>query len=209
MDDTIEVLGFQVYRLRRPLVKRLMYLVPGLFLFGTALSLTVEAGLGTNPWTVFHQGAAQRLGLSIGTVVTGTGLLLVLLFRRLKEPLGLGTVANAVVVGIAVDLSLWLIPDLESLWLRLAALAVAPPLLGLASGLYIGAGLGPGPRDGLMTAFGRRGMSLSTARTVIEMAALAVGWILGGVVGIGTVYFAVTVGWFVRLFIDRIQVDPA
>ncbi len=177
-------------------------------LFGTALALTVEAGLGTNPWTVFHQGAAQRLGLSIGTVVTVTGLILILLFRRLREPLGLGTVANAVVVGISVDGALFAIPDLDAMWLRVAALAASPALLGLASGLYIGAGLGPGPRDGLMTALERRGMSISSARTLIEITALAVGWVLGGQVGIGTVYFGVTVGWFVRLFIDRFRLDP-
>lgn len=207
MDDTFEVLGFKVYRLRPPLAKRLLLLVPGLFLFGMALAFTVEAGLGTNPWTVFHEGAAARLGLSIGTVVTGTGLLLVLLFRRLGEPLGLGTVANAVGVGISVDVVLWSVPDISSLWLRILVLAVAPPLLGLASGMYIGAGLGPGPRDGLMTALGRRGMALSTARTLIELTALAAGWLLGGTVGIGTLYFGVTVGWFVRLFIERFRIE--
>ncbi|MGI9596399.1 MAG: YczE/YyaS/YitT family protein [Acidimicrobiales bacterium] len=207
MADTFEVAGFVVYRLRAPLARRMARLLPGLFLFGTALALTVEAGFGTNPWTVFHQGAAQRLGLSIGTVVTGTGLLLVLLFRRLREPLGFGTVANAVGVGVSMDVVLWLVPDIQATWLRATALIVAPPLLGLASGLYIGAGLGPGPRDGLMTAFGRRGMTISMARTVIELTALAVGWLLGGVVGIGTVYFGVTVGWFVGLFLDRFRID--
>ncbi len=187
--------------------RRLALLVPGLVLFGTALALIVEAGLGANPWTVFHQGAAQRLGLTIGTVVTGTGLLLILLFRRLNEPVGLGTIGNAIGVGISIDVVLFLIPDLESIWLRVAAMAIAPPLLGLASGLYIGAGLGPGPRDGLMTALGRRGMSISAARTTIELTALLVGWILGGEVGIGTLYFGLTVGWFVRVFIERIRIE--
>lgn len=163
--------------------------------------------MGANPWTVFHQGAAQRLGLTIGTVVTGTGLLLILLFRRLNEPVGLGTIGNAIGVGISIDVVLFLIPDLESIWLRVAAMAIAPPLLGLASGLYIGAGLGPGPRDGLMTALGRRGMSISAARTTIELTALLVGWILGGEVGIGTLYFGLTVGWFVRVFIERIRIE--
>lgn len=187
--------------------RRLALLIPGLVLFGLALALNVEAGLGVNPWTVFHQGAAQRLGLSIGTVITGTGLLLVLLFRGLREPLGLGTIGNAVIVGISIDVSLYLIPDLQTIGTRIAALAVAPPLLGLASGFYIGAGLGPGPRDGLMTALNRRGLTLSTARTVVELTALAVGWVLGGQVGIGTVYFGLTVGWFVRLFINRFRID--
>ncbi len=163
MNDTIEVLGFRVYRLRKPLGRRLARLIPGL----------------------------------------------VLALRQLAEPVGLGTVANAIVVGLSVDGALWLIPDLESIWIRGAALALAPPLLGLASGLYIGAGLGPGPRDGLMTALGRRGMSIARARLIIEVTALAVGWLLGGVVGIGTVYFGLTVGWFVRLFIHRFPVADA
>lgn len=187
--------------------RRLALLIPGLWVFGTSLALNIEASLGVNPWTVFHQGAAQRLGLSIGTVVTLVGLSLTLVFRWLREPLGLGTIGNAVIVGISVDVSLYLIPDLETLPVRIAALLVAPPLLGLASGLYIGAGLGPGPRDGLMTALGRRGMSLSSARTLVELTALAVGWVLGGQVGIGTLYFGLTVGWFVRLFIDRFRID--
>lgn len=199
------MLGFAVYRLRRPLARRLWRLVPGLVLFGASLALTVEARLGTNPWTVFHEGAAQRLGLSIGTLVTLTGLVLVLLFLPLGEPLGVATVANAVGVGISVDATLWAIPDLGPLWLRIVALATAPPLLGVASGLYLGAGLGPGPRDGLMTALGRRGMKISVARTIIEMAALAVGWVLGGTVGIGTVWFAASVGWFVRRFIHSFE----
>ena len=182
-----------------------MRLLPGLVLFGAALALTVEARLGTNPWTVFHEGAARHLGVSIGTMVTATGLILVVGFRPLGEPLGLATVANAVGVGISVDATLWAIPDLGPLWLRVVALAVAPPLLGVASGLYLGAGLGPGPRDGLMTALGRRGMKISVARTVIEMTALAIGWLLGGTVGIGTIWFAASVGWFVRSFIHRFE----
>ena len=202
---TRDVLGFAVYRLRQPLGRRIGQLVPGLILFGASLALTVEAGLGTNPWTVFHEGVAERVGLSIGTIVTLTGLLLTLLFRPLREPLGIGTVANAIGVGLSVDATLWLIPDIEALWLRVITMLIAPPILGVASGLYIGAGLGPGPRDGLMTALGRRGVRISVARTGIELAALGVGWILGGTVGIGTLWFAVSVGYFVRLFLEPFQ----
>ncbi len=202
---TRNILGFAVYRLRPPLGRRVRQLIPGLMLFGASLALTVEAGLGTNPWTVFHEGVAERINLSIGTIVTITGLILTLLFRPLREPLGLGTVANAIGVGLSVDATLWLIPDISSLWVRVATMLIAPPILGVASGLYIGAGLGPGPRDGLMTALGRRGVRLSVARTGIEMAALVVGWILGGTVGIGTVWFAVSVGFFVRRFMGPFQ----
>ena len=202
---TRQAFGFLIYRLRPPLGKRLRQLLPGLALFGAALALTVEAALGSNPWTVFHEGVADRIGLTIGTIVTLTGLLLTLLFRPLREPLGLGTITNAFGVGLSVDVTLWLVPDLTTLWSRVVAMLIAPPLLGLASGLYIGAGLGPGPRDGLMTALERRGVKVSVARTGIELTALAVGWALGGTVGIGTVWFAATVGYFVRLFLAPLR----
>ncbi len=207
-DGNRRVGPFYFLTLRRPLDRRLAQLVPGLFLFGAALALTVEAALGTNPWTVFHQGAAERLGLSIGTLVILTGAALLILAIPLKEPIGLGTVLNVVLIGIAVDITLAIVPDLDQMVWRLLALGVAPVLLGLASGLYIGAGLGPGPRDGLMTALERRGMKVSTARTLIEMTALAVGWLLGGTVGFGTVYFAATVGHWVRFFLARLRIDP-
>lgn len=150
--------GFEILRVRPPAGRRVGQLLPGLALFGVALALTVEADLGTNPWTVFHQGASERLGVSIGTMVIVTGAILLLLFRPIREPLGLGTLLNVAVIGPSVDLSLYLIPELTEMWQRVVALAVSPVLLGLASGLYIGAGLGPGPRDGLMTALERRGL---------------------------------------------------
>ncbi len=177
-------------------------------LFGLALALTVEADLGTNPWTVFHQGASERLGVSIGTMVIVTGVILLLLFRPIREPLGLGTLLNVAVIGPSVDLSLYLLPNLTQMWLRIAALAISPVLLGLASGLYIGAGLGPGPRDGLMTALERRGLKVSTARLLIETTALSVGWLLGGTVGVGTVYFALSVSLWVRVFLPPLRIDP-
>ncbi|NNF56120.1 MAG: hypothetical protein HKN03_16960 [Acidimicrobiales bacterium] len=194
--------------MRTPAGLRFSRLLPGLFLFGLALALTVEADLGTNPWTVFHQGASERLGVSIGTMVIVTGAILLLLFRPIREPLGLGTLLNVAVIGPAVDLSLYLIPDLTQMWQRIGALAVSPVLLGLASGLYIGAGLGPGPRDGLMTALERRGVKVSTARLLIETTALTVGWLLGGTVGVGTVYFAFSVSFWVRVFLPPLRIDP-
>jgi len=204
---TRTVLGFEIYRFRVPLRRRMLQLFPGLWLFGFALSLTVEAKLGTNPWTVFSQGVGQKLGLSIGTVVILTGLMLIVVFRFIAEPIGFGTVANAALVGLAIDTSLRAIPDVNAMWLRILLLALSPAILGVASGLYLGAGLGPGPRDGLMTAMSGRGLSVSWSRTIIELTALGIGWLLGGDVGIGTVWFGVTVGWWVKVFLKPFQID--
>jgi len=187
--------------------RRLGQLLPGLFLFGVAMALTIEAKLGTNPWTVFHQGVANKLPISIGTVVVVTGLVLMIFYRFIQEPVGLGTLCNALIIGPSIDLTLWAIPDVETMWVRIALLAAAPVLLGFASGLYIGAGLGPGPRDGLMTAISRRGLSISRSRMIVELVALGVGWLLGGDVGFGTAFFAITVGWFVGFFLPPLQVD--
>lgn len=206
-ESTRSFLGFPIYRFREPMARRLSQLIPGLVLFGVAMAFTIEAELGTNPWTVFHQGMANKVPISIGTVVVVTGLALMIIYRFIQEPLGLGTLLNALIIGPSIDVTLWLVPDLESLWIRIAMLAIAPVLLGLASGLYIGAGLGPGPRDGLMTAISRRGLSISRSRLIVELTALGVGWLLGGDVGIGTAYFAITVGWFVGFFLPPLQVD--
>ncbi len=204
---TRRVLLWDIYRFRPPMARRVGQLVPGMVLFGAALGLSVEANLGVNPWTVFHGGVSEQLGISIGLVVILTGLALLTLFAAVGEPLGLGTLLNVALIGVALDLTLAIVPDLTSLPVRIIALAVSPILLGLASGLYLGANLGPGPRDGLMTALTRRGLTVSKARTVIELSALAIGWLLGGNVGIGTVYFGLTVGWFVQFFLRHLRVD--
>jgi len=169
--------------------------------------LGVEAALGVNPWTVFHGGLSERLPITIGVATIVVGLLLVLLFPVLREPLGLGTLLNALVIGSMTDLTLWVVPDLTTMPARIAALGVVPVLVGLASGLYIGAGLGPGPRDGLMTALERRGLPIWGARSSIEVTALVFGWILGGDVGWGTLWIAGTVGMFVQLFLKRLRID--
>lgn len=201
------MLGFRLLRFRQPMGRRLGQILPGLLLFGFGLALIVEADLGSNPWTVFSQGVSDRTGLSIGSVVIITGATLVLLFAPVKEPLGLGTVLNIVIIGVAIDGSLAMIPDINSMAMRVVALAVAPPVVGLASGLYLGAGLGPGPRDGLMTALARSGLKVSTARTIIELTALTVGWLLGGIAGLGTIYWALSIGWWIRLFLPRLRID--
>lgn len=199
---------FNVLAIRQPFQRRSLQLFVGLVLFGVALSLAIEAGFGTNPWTVFHVGLGTKLGLTTGTMVILTGAALLLATIPLAEPVGLGTIANVIVIGPALDICDWLLPELTSLLPRLAAIAVAPILLGLASGLYIGAGLGPGPRDSIMTALERRGMAVWLARTSIEVTALTVGWVLGGPVGLGTLWMAGSVGWWVQVFLRRLRLDP-
>lgn len=201
------VAGFRTLPVAAPKFRRVTQLIFGLLLFGIGGAFGIEAALGVTPWTVFHQGVAMRIGVSIGTVVVMVGLLLALLFRPLAEPLGLGTLLNALIIGPSIDATMWLLPDVESLPIRILLLVAGPAVIGLGSGFYIGAGLGPGPRDGLMTALSRRGVGVWTARTGIELTALGLGWLLGGNVGFGTVWAAVSVGWFVAFFLPRCSIS--
>jgi len=208
-DPLRRVAGFRTLPIAAPRVRRVTQLVLGLVLFGVGGAFGIEAALGVSPWTVFHQGVALRIGVSIGTVVVVVGLILALLFRPLAEPIGLGTLLNALIIGPAIDVTMWLIPDITNLPVRILLLVAGPAVIGLGSGFYIGAGLGPGPRDGLMTALTRRGLTVWTARTGIELTALFVGWLLGGNVGLGTVWAALSVGWFVGFFLPRLSIDEA
>ncbi|WP_293682531.1 hypothetical protein [uncultured Phenylobacterium sp.] len=181
---------------------RLAQLFLGLGLFGVSIGLMVRAGLGLGPWSVFHQGLADQLGLSIGLVTNAVGALTLLLWIPLRQRPGIGTVANVLVIGTVADLTLWIVPPLEGLPLRTGLLLFAIALNGVAGGMYIGAGLGPGPRDGLMTGIVRlTGWRVAPVRTGIELTALAFGWLLGGTVGLGTVIFAFAVGPLVGLFL--------
>lgn len=198
---------YLVYRIRSPRQRRFGQVLTGLIVFGTALALSVEAALGVNPWTVFHGGVANQLPVTIGQAVVLTGLVLLLSFPLIGEPVGLGTLLNVLVIGTVMDVMLAVIPDLTSLPVRIVALGVSPVLIGLGSGLYIGAGLGPGPRDGLMTALERRGVPVWLARTFIEASALVSGFLLGGDVGLGTVWMAGSVGVWVHLFLRRLRID--
>ncbi len=207
-DQTFTFGPLHIYRIRDPKPRRFGQLIVGLFCFGIALGLSVEATLGVNPWTVFHGGLSERLPISIGVATVLVGLSLLVLYPIIDEPLGLGTILNAALIGPIIDLTLHVVPDLTSLPLRIAALAVAPMLIGLGSGSYIGAGLGPGPRDGIMTALERRGMPVWAARTAIELTALTLGALLGGDVGWGTIWMAGSVGFFVQFFLRRLRIDP-
>jgi len=177
------------------MIRRLVQLYAGLFVFGLSTALMVRSDFGLNPWDVFHQGVGDRTPLSFGTVVIVTGAIVLLLWIPLRQRPGVGTISNIIVIGLAADFCLWLIPTAETSPARAAMLAAGIFLNGVATSAYIGAGLGPGPRDGLMTGLAARtGWSIRVVRTGIELTVLAVGWALGGTVGIGTILYAVTIG---------------
>jgi uncharacterized membrane protein YczE len=190
-------------------VRRLVNLHLGLILFGVSVALMVRAGLGLASWDVLHQGIAERTGLPIGWIVNGVGVLVLLLWIPLRQRPGIGTVANVIVVGLAADAALAVLPQPDHLGVRAALLGAGIVLNGIATGLYVGAGLGPGPRDGLMTGLAGRGHSIRLVRTAIELTVLAIGWLLGGTVGAGTVLFAVAIGPLVHYFIPRLAIPRA
>lgn len=187
--------------------RRLPRLLVGLVLFGIGVALMVRADLGLSPWEVLHQGVARRTSLTIGTVSIVVSVLVLLLWVPLRERPGLGTVLNAVLIGLVVDATLWATPVVEALPLRIVLMLSGPLLVALGSGFYIGAGLGPGARDGLMTGLARRGLPVGPVRAGVEVSVLALGWVLGGTVGIGTVVFTLGIGPLVQFFLGRIAFD--
>ena len=177
------------------MTRRLVQLFAGLALYGVSLALVLRAGLGLAPWDVLHQGLAGILGTTVGQMVIAVSFVVLLLWIPLRERPGFGTVANAVLVGVFVDLTLMVLDDAGPWWGRVALLLAGVGLNGLATALYIGASLGAGPRDGLMTGLVRRtGRSVRAVRTVLEVTVLAVGWLLGGTVGVGTLLYALAIG---------------
>jgi uncharacterized membrane protein YczE len=177
------------------LPRRLGQLLVGLALYGVSMGLMIRSTLGQLPWDVLHYGLALHLPLSIGQVVVATSFLVLLLWIPLRQAPGLGTVLNAVLIGVALDLTLVAVAVPDALVVRVGFVLAGVLLNGLATALYIGAQLGPGPRDGLMTGWVRRtGLSVRLVRTSLEVLVVAIGWLLGGVVGIGTVLYAVAIG---------------
>jgi uncharacterized membrane protein YczE len=193
-------------RMHRP-VRRLAQLYAGLALYGAGIALQVRAGLGLDPWDVFHEGVADRTGLSFGTVLGLTGALVMLAWIPLRQRPGLGTVSNVVVIAVSFDAMLAVLPEAGSSAVGLAMLLAGVALGGVASGAYIGAGLGPGPRDGLMTGLvGRTGRSIRLVRTSLELTVLAAGAALGGTVGLGTVVYALSIGPLIGVMLPRLTV---
>ncbi|MCW2494662.1 MAG: hypothetical protein JWQ77_586 [Jatrophihabitans sp.] len=193
----------------KTLPRRIVQLYIGLLLYGLAGALQVRAGLGLDPWDVLHQGIARRAHLGIGTIVIIVGAVVLLGWIPLRQRPGLGTVSNVVLVGVSMNLSLLWLPHLQVLAGRIAYLLGGIVLCGIATGMYIGANFGPGPRDGLMTGLARRtGRSIRLVRTGLEVTVLLTGWLLGGSVGIGTVLFAVVIGPLTQVFLPLFAVQP-
>ena len=170
-------------------------MIAGLWLFGTGEAMLVASELGNSPWTVLAEGVSVQTPLAIGVATVSISFLVLLMWIPLRQRPGLGTIANAIVIGVAIDVSLGWLPEPSELVARYGFVVAGIALVGLGSGFYLTSFLGPGPRDGLMTGISRRsGLSLRLVRTGIEITALTVGVILGGTVGIGTLAFALLVG---------------
>jgi uncharacterized membrane protein YczE len=192
---------------RKRLGRRLVQLYIGLLLYGLSGALLVRSRLGLDPWDVLHQGIARHSGLAIGTVLILVGAAVLVLWIPLRQWPGLGTVSNVVLIGVSMNLSLQWLPHVHLMVWRIGDLLGGVLLCGVATGMYIGANLGAGPRDGLMTGLAKRtGRSIRLTRTAIEVTVLAIGWALGGTVGVGTVVFAVAIGPLAQLFMPIFDV---
>lgn len=185
---------------------RLVQLNLGLWTFGLGAALMVRAHLGLDPWNVFHQGLSDLTGLSIGVISIFSGVVVMLLWVPLRLKPGLGTLLNILMIGLSLDAFMAVIPDLNGWVLRIGALMLGVVLTGLGSAAYIGAGMGTGPRDGLMMGLNQKfGWSIRVSRLLVEIIVLASGWMLGGVVGVGTVAFALCIGPLVQFFLPFFQ----
>jgi uncharacterized membrane protein YczE len=188
------------------LPRRLAQLYAGLVLYGVSGSFILLSGLGNDPWDVLHQGLSRQTGIATGWWVCIVGALVLLLWIPLRQRPGLGTVSNVVIIGVAVVVMLALFDQPSELSARIALLAAGVVLNGVATGMYIGARFGPGPRDGLMTGFAARGHSIRVVRTGIELSVLVAGALLGGTVGIGTLVYAVSIGPLAHVFVPAFTV---
>jgi len=194
----------------RRLPRRLLQLYVGLVLFGVSMGLLVRSRLGNMPWDVLHQGLVRQLGGTIGGWSIAVGVIVLLLWIPLRQRPGLGTVSNVVLIGVSVDATLSVLPNAGPMALRVAFMVAGVVLNGFATALYVGARLGPGPRDGLMTGFvARTGGSVRAVKTLIELAVVLVGALLGGTVGVGTVAYVVAIGPIVQVFLHRLTVPTA
>ncbi|MDR2263142.1 YitT family protein [Enterobacter soli] len=191
------------------MLRRLVQLYVGLGLYGLSTAMFIRSDLGVDPWDVFHLGVALQLGMSIGTVIILIGAAVLLLWVPLRQWPGLGTISNVICIGLAADATMALIPELTSLPLRIALLVAGIVVNAIATGMYIGAGFGPGPRDGLMTGIhARLGWSIRSVRTSIEVSVLLIGIMLGGSFGVGTVLYALTIGPLIQICLPWFRQKP-
>lgn len=191
------------------MARRVTQLLIGLLLYGAGCALTVRAGLGVDPWTVFAEGVSIHTGIGIGWVTNIVGFLVLLLWIPLRQRPGVGTIANILLVGTSMQLVLWLVPPISGIALQIGVLLGGILVVAVASGLYIGARFGPGPRDGLMTGLhARLGWPIWVCRAGVEVTVLAIGWLLGGTVGVGTVLFAILIGPLVHVALPLLDTAP-
>ena len=182
----------------KPKSNTLIYLIFGLILFGLGETLLVTANIGVSPWFVLHQGMSVKTGYSIGLTTLIVSIIVLFFWIPLKQKPGIGTILNTILISVVVDLSLPYLPQPEEFLSQLLQVIIAVLIVGLGSGFYLIANLGPGARDGLMTGIQKKtNLSFSLTRTLIELCAVALGWYLGGIVGIGTVIYALGIGPFV------------
>ena len=187
--------------------RRFIQLVIGLILFGVGIAMMLQSGLGLPPWDVLHQGLTEEFGITVGIWSIIISVAILVLWLPLREKYGIGTVLNAIIIGIVIDVGALVIPQPESVWWNIVLMLGGIVLIGLASGMYIGANLGPGPRDGLMTGIARRGPSIRLTRWGLEIVVLIIGILLGGTFGVGTIAFAVFIGPIVQFFLPRWSID--
>lgn len=186
---------------------RFFNLFVGLSLYALAMAMIIRAQLGVDPWDVLHLGIANHVPLSLGTIIILVGALVLLAWIPLRQWPGLGTIANTLYLGVALDFFLRFLPEINGLGWQILTLVLAILINGLGGALYIGSHFGPGPRDGLMTGLHlRTGLSLRLIRTALELSVLGIGWLLGGPVGLGTVAYAVLIGPATQLFVARTSV---
>jgi uncharacterized membrane protein YczE len=185
--------------------RRLPQLLAGLWLYGASTALLIRSVLGLDPWDVLHDALAKRTGLTFGTITALAGVLVLLCWLPLRQRPGVGTVCNILLVAVAVDTTLALVPTPQALPVRIGLLVAGVVLNALATAAYIDTRLGPGPRDGLMTGLHTRtGLSVRVARTAVEVVVLGTGWLLGGTVGVGTVLYALAIGPLTQAFLPLV-----
>lgn len=191
----------------KKLPRRLIQVVVGEVLFGFGAGLMLQSGLGLSPWDVLHQGLAEQFGLTVGIWTILVSFMVLLLWLPLRERYGIGTLLNAIIIGVMIDVTAAIVPESTNTIWAIALMLGGVLAVAVGSGMYIGANLGPGPRDGLMTAIARRGPSIRLTRVVLEVFVLVIGIVLGGTFGIGTILFALLIGPLVQVFLPRWTID--